>query len=142
MGRYLDALKKSENGGMTTLINLKNPPSPSILGLLGSPPPSSEINQAANDPASDARHFRWLIHFPDRDPVETTCLPEPTHAEVLAFYPDAVAAIPIPCGYVIPEPGHVGDLRTLVRSVSTANALSEESVEALVSALRDPVLAL
>lgn len=46
MGKYLAALRKleagdikTENAGVVTLINLKNPPTASILGLLGSPHP-------------------------------------------------------------------------------------------------------
>jgi hypothetical protein len=36
----------------------------------------------------------WLIHYPDRDPVEVSCCPEATHAEILERHPDAVAAEP------------------------------------------------
>jgi len=36
----------------------------------------------------------WLIHYPDRDPVEVTCCPEATHADILERHPDAVAAEP------------------------------------------------
>ena len=36
----------------------------------------------------------WLIHYPDRDPVEVACCPEATHAEILEQRPDAVAAEP------------------------------------------------
>ena len=36
----------------------------------------------------------WLIHYPDRDPVEVTCCPETTHAEILERHTDAVAAEP------------------------------------------------
>lgn len=36
----------------------------------------------------------WLIHYPDHDPVEVTCCPEATHADILERYPDAVAAEP------------------------------------------------
>lgn len=52
-----------------------------------------------NDHEPDTRHYRWLIHFPERDPVHTCCLPEPTHAEVLAMHPDAIAAEPMPERY-------------------------------------------
>ena len=34
----------------------------------------------------------WLIHYPDRDPMEVACCPEATHAEILERHPDAVAA--------------------------------------------------
>ncbi len=36
----------------------------------------------------------WLIHYPDRDPVEVACCPEATHADILERHPDAVAAEP------------------------------------------------
>jgi hypothetical protein len=36
----------------------------------------------------------WLIHYPDRDPVEVGCSPEATHAAILERYPDALAAEP------------------------------------------------
>jgi hypothetical protein len=36
----------------------------------------------------------WLLHYPDRDPVEVSCIPPATHAEILERYPDAVAAEP------------------------------------------------
>ena len=36
----------------------------------------------------------WLIHYPDRDPLEVACCPEATHAEILERHPDAVAAEP------------------------------------------------
>ncbi|MDP2826696.1 MAG: hypothetical protein Q8O52_28910 [Sulfuritalea sp.] len=37
----------------------------------------------------------WLLHYPERDPVEVACCPEATHAEILERYPDAVAAEPV-----------------------------------------------
>ena len=33
----------------------------------------------------------WLIHYPDRDPLEVACCPEATHADILERHPDAVA---------------------------------------------------
>mgnify|MGYP001767262137 CR=1 FL=1 len=36
----------------------------------------------------------WLLHYPERDPVEVTCCPEASHAEMLERHPDAVAAEP------------------------------------------------
>ncbi len=40
-------------------------------------------------------HFAWRIHFADRNPLRATFSPEVTHTEVLACYPDAVAAEPL-----------------------------------------------
>ncbi len=36
----------------------------------------------------------WLIHYPDRDPLEVACCSDATDAEILASYPDAIAAEP------------------------------------------------
>jgi hypothetical protein len=44
------------------------------------------------DPAIAYR--AWLIHYPDRDPVQSYCTPPATHAEILASHPDAIAAEP------------------------------------------------
>jgi hypothetical protein len=37
----------------------------------------------------------WLVHYPDREPVEVACFPPATHAEILERRPDAIAAEPI-----------------------------------------------
>jgi hypothetical protein len=36
----------------------------------------------------------WLIHYPDRDPLEVACYPDAAHADILERHPDAVAAEP------------------------------------------------
>lgn len=46
-----------------------------------------------------AAFYRWLIHFADRNPLEVAFSPPARHGEVLADYPDALAAQPI-------EPAH------------------------------------
>jgi hypothetical protein len=57
----------------------------------------------AGDPVSSPGEFSdaykaasrwWLIHYPERDPVEVAWYPEATHAEILEKYPDAIAAEP------------------------------------------------
>ena len=40
-------------------------------------------------------HYRWLIHFVDRNPLEVAFSPEASHAEALDAYPDALAAEPL-----------------------------------------------
>ena len=42
-----------------------------------------------------AAYWRWRIHFADRNPLEVAFSPEATHAEVLDFYPSALAAEPV-----------------------------------------------
>ncbi len=44
----------------------------------------------------------WLVHYPDREPVEVACFPPATHAEILERHPDAIAAEPI--NQAAPEP--------------------------------------
>jgi hypothetical protein len=50
------------------------------------------LKVGAGDTATASRW--WLIHYPDRDPLEVCCVPPETHAEILERYPDAVAAEP------------------------------------------------
>ena len=37
----------------------------------------------------------WLIHYPDREPVQVASFPPVTHAELLEHHPEAIAAEPI-----------------------------------------------
>lgn len=50
------------------------------------------VKVGASETATASRW--WLIHYPDRDPVEVACCPEATHADILERHPDAVAAEP------------------------------------------------
>lgn len=103
---YLDRLKKSANAGGGTLQNHQNPESRGFVGFEGTPPaPFQKIEgvQAANDPTPEPHPARpadtspaWLLHFVDRDPVAVHFAPAANHAEVLASYPDALAAVPLP----------------------------------------------
>ena len=52
--------------------------------------PSAKVSPS--DTATASRW--WLIHYPDRDPVEVAYCPEATHADILERHPDAVAAEP------------------------------------------------
>jgi len=56
----------------------------------GQIPPLAKVG--TGDTATASRW--WLIHYPNRDPVEVACCPEATHAEVLELHPDAIAAEP------------------------------------------------
>ncbi len=55
-------------------------------GTLGTSQNSNTVNGAA--------YWRWLIDFSDRNPLEVAFSPAATHAEVLSFYPAALAAQP------------------------------------------------
>jgi hypothetical protein len=52
------------------------------------PPP---LKVGAGDTATSTW---WRLHYPDRDPVEVSCTPPASHAEILERNPDAVAAEP------------------------------------------------
>lgn len=36
----------------------------------------------------------WLIHYPDREPMQVACCPDESHSGIMQAYPDAVAAEP------------------------------------------------
>ena len=112
MNRYLDLLKRADQGGagggacvqerqMTNHQNLQNPVEGGFDGFVGrsdgtrahSHPAASET---PTDTAPPVRAPRWLIHFLDREPLEVWFSPAADHDEALAGYPDAVAAEPVP----------------------------------------------
>lgn len=72
-------------------------PAPVKACTLATPETPQIINAVVNagTDAPDARHFRWLVHFSDRDPVEVRCSPDATLGEILDCRPDAIAAEPI-----------------------------------------------
>lgn len=146
MGRYLNALKKNESGGVGCLINLTNPVEVGSLGLLGTPPQTFEINHAANEAQgrveNSAVSFVWLIHFTDRDPLQVSFSPELNHEAALACYPDAVAAEPVADALRRSATRDEADeLRELVATIYHDGTEAVRS-EALQAALDNPDVAL
>lgn len=110
MNRYLNRLKKSDEGSapadacvqgrqMTNHQNLQSPVKGGFDSFVGrSDGTRAHSHPAASmtptDTAALIRASRWLLHYPDNDPLKVICYPEATHAEMLAWYPDAVAAEP------------------------------------------------
>lgn len=95
----------------------------------------------AHDPAT-ATAPRWWIHFTDREPLELHTAPPMTHAEILAAYPGAVAAEPVPervtrAATVIER----AELLALVAAIYAADPDADRA-EALGAALADPEAAL
>jgi hypothetical protein len=43
---------------------------------------------------NETTSYCWLTHFSDRDPVAVAFSPAATHAEVMSFYPESMAAEP------------------------------------------------
>ena len=85
----------------------------------------------------------WLLHFLDREPREMFVAPPMTHAEVLAAYPDAVGAQPVPertdtrTATLIER----DELLALVGAVYAADTDADRA-EAMAAALADPAGAL
>jgi len=81
---------------------------------------------------------QWLFHFADRDDLPVTFAPAVDHAAALAYYPDAVAAEPIP-----DKPqrkatkAEAEEIMALVLAIY-ANDTDDDRAEALVAALADP----
>ena len=55
---------------------------------------------AALSPTPDTPARHWLLHFPDREPVEVFCTPPANLDQILADNPDALAAEPNPSNEV------------------------------------------
>ena len=55
---------------------------------------NAESGQVTKVGAGETASVWWLIHYADRDPVETSCTPPATLAEILASTPAAIAAEP------------------------------------------------
>jgi hypothetical protein len=104
---YLSRLKQLDGKEAFT-----HSPKPELTKLPKAPSVSSvstvqgriEKITTANDPATAS--WGWLIHYADRDPVESYFSPMVTHAEVMVLRPDAIAAEPIPC--VVDQTGSPG----------------------------------
>ena len=159
MNRYLDLLKRADQGGagggacvqerqMTNHQNLQNPVEGGFDGFVGrSDGTRAHSHPAASETPTDAappvRATRWLIHFLDRQPTETWFSPAVTHDEALAAYPDAVAAEPIPertdtrTASVIER----DELLALVEAIYAADT-DQDRQEATDAALADPEAAL
>ena len=93
----ISAIHGQEKGGtvariatiaVASPISEKTAPLPKIGA--GDTAPPAKVSPGDTAPASRW----WLIHYPDRDPVEVACCPEATHADILEQHPDAVAAEP------------------------------------------------
>ena len=45
----------------------------------------------------------WLIHYPDRDPVQVSCCPAVSRGDILEWHPDAEAAEPFTPVITVPD---------------------------------------
>lgn len=81
----------------------------------------------------------WLLHFSDRDPMEVWTAPPATHDEILALYPDAVAAVPVPdhASTRTASTSERAELLTLLEAIY-ADDTDADRQEAIGLALADP----
>lgn len=80
----------------------------------------------------------WLFHFADRDELPVTFAPAVDHAAALAYYPDAVAAEPIPDRpQRVANEVETNEIRALI-GIVFANETDVDHSEALAAALADP----
>jgi hypothetical protein len=55
----------------------------------------AELIQLLNTEREPTNHW-WVLHFKDAQPMQVCTLPHSTQSEMLAYYPRAIAAEPIP----------------------------------------------
>ena len=80
----------------------------------------------------------WLFHFADRNDLPVTFAPAVDHAAALAYYPDAVAAEPIPeRPQRKPTEAETNEITALVQALY-ANDTEADRADALAAALADP----
>lgn len=81
---------------------------------------------------------RWLFHFADRGELPVTFAPAVDHAAALAYYPDAVAAEPIPeRPQRQPSKAEAEEIKVLVQAIYASDS-DDDRAEALAAALADP----
>lgn len=104
---YLDRLKKIDQTicdqgdfpherQMRNHQNLQNLGKGGFDGFDGKSYSVREEKNAATEATTPAtRSSAWVLHYPDREPLEVWFSPAADHAEALSTYPDAVAAEPL-----------------------------------------------
>jgi hypothetical protein len=94
---------------------------------------SRNSNNSSSKPCEQKNESRsWLLHFPDREPLTVACTPPATHAEILAAYPDALAAEPIATGRRQPDALLSGDQEAAIRVWLAAIGETDEATVAEV----------
>jgi hypothetical protein len=82
--------------------------------------------------------WRWLIHFPDREPMEVTFSPELGKSEVLKLYPDAVAAEPFDPPISSPHDPLTADEEAIIRSwIASIGETDPNTIEEAVDGCRN-----
>ena len=134
-----DLLLKMEGRATDTPDTPCNPPEVSAKPLQDKACTLDTPDTSQNISAEDWVLFNaWLFHFADRDDLPVTFAPAVDHAKALSYYPEAVAAEPIP-----DRPQHkatkaeADEITVLVQAIY-ANDTNDDRAEALAAALADP----
>lgn len=81
---------------------------------------------------------QWLFHFADRNDLPVTFAPAVDHSAAMAYYPEAIAAEPIPeRAQRKPTKAEAEEITALVLAIYT-NDTDDDRAEALAAALADP----
>lgn len=134
-----DLLSKMEGRATDTPDTSCNPsevsakPAPNKACTLDTPDTSQNVS------AEDWVQFNaWLFHFADRDDLPVLFMQPGTHTEATAYYPDAVAAEPIPDRPLrTPTEPEAKEVTALVLAVFASDSDVDRN-EALAVALADP----
>ena len=108
-------------------------PAPNKACTLDTPDTSQIIN--ADD---EARIARWLLRFVQADELTVIFVPPATHGKALAYYPDAVAAEPIPeRPQRMATKAEAREITALIQAIFPDDTEVDRG-EALAAALADP----
>lgn len=93
------------------------------------------LKMGAGDTATASRW--WMLHFCDREPLTVAFSPAATHAEVLAWYQDAVAAEPVDAKGRQPSASWTGDEeRAVVRWLAHIGEQDAATIAEVLTACR------
>jgi hypothetical protein len=132
-------LAKMEGRAVTSVtadVTADVTPEPAPMLVCTSVTPVTAQNSNAEDVAT---YWHWLVHFENREPLEVYFNPDASFDKVMANYPDALAAEPLPeRTRRTPTEDEAAELRALVASVGAAYSFTPgEQAEALALALND-----
>lgn len=134
-----DLLSKLEGRATDTPDTPCNPPEVSAKPLQDKACTLDTPDTSQNISAEDWALFNaWLFHFGDRDPLPVTFAPAVDHAAALAYYPEAVAAEPIPERLQRKATkAEAEEITALVQTIYASDT-DDDRAEALGAALADP----
>jgi len=134
-----DLLLKMEGRATDTPDTPCNPPEVSAKPLQDKACTLDTPDTSQNISAEDWVLFNaWLFHFADRDDLPVTFAPAVDHAKALSYYPEAVAAEPIPDRpQHKPTKAETDEITALVQAIYASDT-DDDRDEALAAALADP----